>query len=151
MKDPKYRSELSFRSDSNCFGFKPIPRSSRNNLTRTHMKLARSINKRRTIIIYITNKMITIITLDLRSLSLNSPIIDCFEEWTDLIFFFEFELGGVDGGEGDWIFVSRFEVEIRWIGVGGVEVEVCVAFWTGVDWSHCCCCREMGEREGGVL
>jgi hypothetical protein len=61
------------------------------------MKLTRSINKRRTIIIYITNKMITVITLDLRSLSLNSPVIDSFEEWTDLIFFFEFELGGFDG------------------------------------------------------
>jgi hypothetical protein len=92
------------------------------------MKLTRSINKRRTIIIYITNKMITVITLDLRSLSLNSPVIDSFEEWTDLIFFFEFELGGVDGWEGDWIFVSSFEVEIRWVGVRVVEVEICVAF-----------------------
>jgi hypothetical protein len=45
--------------------------------------------------------MITTTALDFSSFSLNSPIIDCFEKRTNLIFFFEFEFGGVDGGEGN--------------------------------------------------
>lgn len=97
------------------------------------MKLTRRISNRRTIVVYITNEMITTITLDLSSLSLNSPIVECFEERTNLIFFFEFELGGVDSGEGNRVFVSGFEVEVGWVSVGGVEIEIGVAFSAGVD------------------
>jgi len=92
------------------------------------------------------------VAFDLGPLPLNSPVVEGFEEGTDLVLLLELEIGCVYGGEGEGVLVSGLKVEVRGEGVGGVEIEVGAANLAGVRRGHDWCewCEERGF-EGGEL
>lgn len=114
-----------------------VPRSSGNNLARSEVELTWTIGKRRAIIVNIADKMPTGGALELGPFTLDSPIVESLEEWTELVLFLETELGGVDEWKRKGSLVSGLEIEIRREEMTGIEIEICSAFWTGIDGSHC--------------
>lgn len=102
-------------------------------MTGAKMELPRRFRQRRAIVVDVTHEAAAAAALDLDPLPLDPPVIEGFEEGHDLVLFLEVEFGGVDDGEGEGAFVASLEVEIRWVEVVGVEVEVVSAFDAVVD------------------
>lgn len=145
----------SLRSNLQSFVLYPIPCSSRNNLTRSKMKLTGTISHGWPIIIYIAHKLPTIHTHHLGPFPLDSPIIEGLEKGSNFIFFLELEFGWINSGKRWSTFVACFEVKIRWVKVVCMEIEVCTTLFTTVDWCHIWRWRgsieERGFYEGGKL
>lgn len=101
------------------------------------MVLTWTVGKRRPIVVNITDEMATGIALELGPFALDSPIVEGLEEWSELVLFLEPELGGVDEGKGKGALVSGLEIEIRREEMSGIQIQICSAFCTGIDGSHC--------------
>jgi len=130
------------RSDCEGFGLKPISWCSGDDLAGSHVKLTGRIGKWWTVIVDMAKERGAGVALDLGPLPLNSPVVDGFEEGAYLVLLLELELGRVYGGERDGVLVSGLKVEIRWEGIGGVEIEVGAASGAGIhrghDWCEWC-------------
>lgn len=84
------------RSKEESLRLEPEPGISGYNLARPKVKLTRSIDHRRSIIIDITQEFSTIFALNLGSFPLNTPVIKGLKERSDFVLLFKLEFIWVD-------------------------------------------------------
>lgn len=101
------------------------------------MVLTWTIGKRRPIVVNVADETSTCIALDLGAFPLDSPIVDGLEERSELVLLLEPEFRGVDQRKRKGALVAGLEVEIRREEMSGIQFQICSAFSTGIDGSHC--------------
>lgn len=102
-----------FRGNPKSLGLHPVPRSPRDDLTGSHMKLAGAVGHRGAVVVDVPDETSAAVAVDLGPLPLYPPVVQGLEERSDFVLFLELELGVVDGRERERAFVSGLEVEVR--------------------------------------
>lgn len=103
------------------------------------MELTWTVSHGGAIIVDMPDKPPAAVALDLGPGPLDAPVVSGFEKGPDLVLLLEPELGAVDPRKRQRSLVAGLEEEVRWVEIGGAQVQVCPALRAGVDriGSHC--------------